>query len=608
MAANLVNVEAVSKVYGTRALLDGVSLGVSEGDRIGVVGRNGDGKTTLIRVLARLEEADSGRVTHSGGLRLGVLTQHDSLDPAATVRHEVIGDLADHEWAGSAKIRDVLTGLFGGLDLPGFPQGLDTVIGPLSGGERRRIALAKLLIAEQDLIVLDEPTNHLDVEGIAWLARHLQARRSALVCVTHDRWFLDQVCTRMWDVQRGTVHEYEGGYSDYVFARAERERIAATEETKRQNLVRKELAWLRRGAPARTSKPRYRIEAANELIADVPPPRDTSELMRFASARLGKTVFDVEDVTVQAGPKVLLKHLTWQLGPGDRVGLVGVNGAGKTSLLRALAEAAVSQGEKQPAAGRIVVGRTVRLAYLSQDVAELPPTLRVLEAVQQIRDRVDLGKGREMTAGQLCEKFGFTKEKQWTPVGDLSGGERRRLQLLRLLMDEPNVLFLDEPTNDLDIETLTQLEDLLDGWPGSMIVISHDRFFLERTTDRTFALLGDATLRMLPRGIDEYLERRERMVEAASAASSAGSAAAPAAAAKAAKTASAADARAAKKELQRIERQLDKISSRESTLHTQIAENATDFEKVAKLDAELRELANEREDLETRWLELAEEA
>ncbi|MFJ9798452.1 ABC-F family ATP-binding cassette domain-containing protein [Streptomyces sp. NPDC101145] len=608
MAANLVNVEAVSKVYGTRALLDGVSLGVSEGDRIGVVGRNGDGKTTLIRVLARLEEADSGRVTHSGGLRLGVLTQHDSLDPAATVRHEVIGDLADHEWAGSAKIRDVLTGLFGGLDLPGFPQGLDTVIGPLSGGERRRIALAKLLIAEQDLIVLDEPTNHLDVEGIAWLARHLQARRSALVCVTHDRWFLDQVCTRMWDVQRGTVHEYEGGYSDYVFARAERERIAATEETKRQNLVRKELAWLRRGAPARTSKPRYRIEAANELIADVPPPRDTSELMRFASARLGKTVFDVEDVTVQAGPKVLLKHLTWQLGPGDRVGLVGVNGAGKTSLLRALAEAAVSQGEKQPAAGRIVVGRTVRLAYLSQDVAELPPTLRVLEAVQQIRDRVDLGKGREMTAGQLCEKFGFTKEKQWTPVGDLSGGERRRLQLLRLLMDEPNVLFLDEPTNDLDIETLTQLEDLLDGWPGSMIVISHDRFFLERTTDRTFALLGDATLRMLPRGIDEYLERRERMVEAASAASSAGSAAAPATAAKAAKTASAADARAAKKELQRIERQLDKISSRESTLHTQIAENATDFEKVAKLDAELRELANEREDLETRWLELAEEA
>lgn len=606
MAVNLVNVEQVSKVYGTRALLDGVSLGVSEGDRIGVVGRNGDGKTTLIRMLARLEEADTGRVTHSGGLRLGVLTQHDSLDPQATVRHEVIGDLADHEWAGSAKIRDVLTGLFGGLDLPGFEHGLDTVIAPLSGGERRRIALAKLLIAEQDLIVLDEPTNHLDVEGISWLAGHLRARRSALVCVTHDRWFLDQVCTRMWDVQRGTVHEYEGGYSDYVFARAERERIAATEETKRQNLMRKELAWLRRGAPARTSKPRYRIEAANELIADVPPPRDTSELMKFANARLGKTVFELEDVTVQAGPKTLLTHLTWQLGPGDRIGLVGVNGAGKTSLLRALAEAARTQGDEQPAAGKIVVGKTVRLAYLSQEVHELNPNLRVLEAVQQVRDRVDLGKGREMTAGQLCEKFGFTKEKQWTPVGDLSGGERRRLQILRLLMDEPNVLFLDEPTNDLDIETLTQLEDLLDGWPGSMIVISHDRFFIERTTDRVMALLGDKSLRMLPRGIDEYLERRQRQAEtavpAAPAAPCAQTAQAPAPAV------SAQASRAAKKELQKVERQLDKMSTRETTLHAQIAEHATDFEKVAKLDAELRELVAERDVLEMRWLELAEDA
>ncbi|QSS91203.1 ABC-F family ATP-binding cassette domain-containing protein [Streptomyces sp. M54] len=607
MAVNLVNVEQVSKVYGTRALLDGVSLGVSEGDRIGVVGRNGDGKTTLIRMLAKLEEADSGRVTHNGGLRLGVLTQHDSLDPGKTIRQEVIGDLADHEWAGSAKIRDVLTGLFGGLALPGFEHGLDTVIAPLSGGERRRIALAKLLIDEQDLIVLDEPTNHLDVEGISWLAGHLRARRSALVCVTHDRWFLDQVCTRMWDVQRGAVHEYEGGYSDYVFARAERERIAATEEAKRQNLMRKELAWLRRGAPARTSKPRYRIEAANELIADVPPPRDTSELMKFANARLGKTVFDLEDVTVQAGPKTLLTHLTWQLGPGDRTGLVGVNGAGKTSLLRALAEAARTQGEEQPAAGKIVVGKTVRLAYLSQEVHELNPNLRVLEAVQQVRDRVDLGKGREMTAGQLCEQFGFTKEKQWTPVGDLSGGERRRLQILRLLMDEPNVLFLDEPTNDLDIETLTQLEDLLDGWPGSMIVISHDRFFIERTTDRVMALLGDRTLRMLPRGIDEYLERRRRMEEEATP-----SAAAPrtsaAPAPSAAPAVSAQASRAAKKELQKVERQLDKLSTRETTLHAQIAEHATDFEKVAKLDAELRELVTERDELEMRWLELAEDA
>jgi ATP-binding cassette subfamily F protein uup len=596
VAVNLVNAEAVGKTYGTRTLLEGLSIGVSEGDRIGVVGRNGDGKTTLIRVLAKLEPPDSGRVTHSSGLRMGVLTQADALDPAATVRHEIVGDRPDHVWAGDARVRDVLTGLFGALDLPGFPDGLDTVIGPLSGGERRRIALAKLLSDEQDLLVLDEPTNHLDVEGIAWLAGHLRARRSALVCVTHDRWFLDQVCTRMWDVQRGAVHEYEGGYSDYVFARAERERIAATEEAKRQNLVRKELAWLRRGAPARTSKPRFRIEAANALIEDVPPPRDSAELMRFANSRLGKTVFDLEDVTITAGPKELLKHITWQLGPGDRFGLVGVNGAGKTSFLRALADAAASDGERQPARGTVVVGRTVRLAYLSQEVAELDPAQRVLQAVESVRQRVDLGKGRELTAGQLCEKFGFTKEKQWTPVGDLSGGERRRLQLLRLLMDEPNVLFLDEPTNDLDIETLTQLEDLLDGWPGSMVVISHDRYFLERTTDRVYALLGDATLRMLPRGVDEYLERRR--------------AAAPAAAPPAppAREKPAGDTRAAKKELQRVERQLDKLGEREGKLHAQIAEHATDFTKVAELDAELRSLNDEREELEMRWLELAEDA
>ncbi|NGO68293.1 ABC-F family ATP-binding cassette domain-containing protein [Streptomyces boncukensis] len=619
MAVNLVNLEAVGKVYGTRALLDALSLGVSEGDRIGVVGRNGDGKTTLIRILAGLEPPDAGRVTHSSGLRLGVLTQHDSLDPQATVRHEVVGDMADHEWAGDARIRDVLTGLFGGLDLPGFPHGLDTVIGPLSGGERRRIALAKLLIAEQDLVVLDEPTNHLDVEGIAWLAGHLRARRSALVCVTHDRWFLDQVATRMWDVQRGTVHEYEGGYSDYVFARAERERIAQQEETKRQNLMRKELAWLRRGAPARTSKPRFRIEAANALIEGEPPPRDSQELMRFANSRLGKTVLELEGVTVQAGTppeeKVLLKHLTWQLGPGDRVGLVGVNGAGKTSLLRALADAAYSQGERQPAAGHIKVGKTVKLAYLSQEVVELDPGLRVLEAVEAVRSRVDLGKGREMTASQLCERFGFVKEKQWTPVGDLSGGERRRLQLLRLLMDEPNVLFLDEPTNDLDIETLTQLEDLLDGWAGSLVVISHDRYFVERTTDRVLALLGDATLRMLPRGIDEYLERRERARAAPppsaappASGSGTGSGSGPGSGTGAGSGTGkpAGLSRAAQKEMQRIERQLEKVEQRQAALHTEMAEHATDFERVAGLDATLRELAEQHEELETRWLELAE--
>ncbi|MFJ5232447.1 ABC-F family ATP-binding cassette domain-containing protein [Kitasatospora sp. NPDC088391] len=603
MAVNLATIESVTKVYGTRALLDGVSLGVSEGDRIGVVGRNGDGKTTLIRILAGLEEPDTGRVTHSGGLQMAVLTQHDSLDPEATIRHEVIADRADHEWLGDARIRDIIQGLFGGLDLPGFPNGLDTVIGPLSGGERRRIALAKLLLGEPDLVVLDEPTNHLDVEGIAWLAKHLQNRRSALVCVTHDRWFLDQVCTRMWDVQRGEVREYEGGYSDYVFARAERSRIEATEEQKRQNLARKELAWLRRGAPARTSKPRYRIEAANALIADVPEPRDKSELMKFANARLGRTVFDLEDVTVKAGDKLLMEHLTWQLGPGDRIGLLGVNGAGKTSLLRAMQAAYATEGDVQPAGGVVKVGKTVRLAYLSQEIAELDPTTRVLQAVEQVRGRVDLGKGREMSAGQLCEQFGFGKDKQWTPVGDLSGGERRRLQLLRLLMDEPNVLFLDEPTNDLDIETLNQLEDLLDGWPGSMVVISHDRFFIERTTDTCYALLGDRRMRMLPNGVDEYLERRTAMAEAAAAAAAAQ---VPAAAADAAGL-SAGDLRAAKKEMQKLERQIAKLDQQESKLHTQLAEHAADFSKVAELDGQLRKVREEKEELEMAWLELADQ-
>ncbi|MGW4382869.1 ABC-F family ATP-binding cassette domain-containing protein [Kitasatospora sp. NPDC004531] len=603
MAVNLATIESVSKVYGTRALLDGVSLGVSEGDRIGVVGRNGDGKTTLIRMLAKLEEPDSGRITWSGGLQMAVLTQHDSLDPKATIRHEVIADRADHEWLGDARIRDIIQGLFGGLDLPGFADGLDTVIGPLSGGERRRIALAKLLLGEPDLIVLDEPTNHLDVEGIAWLAKHLQNRRSALVCVTHDRWFLDQVCTRMWDVQRGEVREYEGGYSDYVFARAERSRIEATEEQKRQNLARKELAWLRRGAPARTSKPRYRIEAANALIADVPEPRDKSELMKFANARLGRTVFDLEDVTVKAGEKLLLERLTWQLGPGDRIGLLGVNGAGKTSLLRAMQAAYATEGDVQPAGGVIKVGKTVRLAYLSQEVAELDPTTRVLQAVEQVRGRVDLGKGREMSAGQLCEQFGFGKDKQWTPVGDLSGGERRRLQLLRLLMDEPNVLFLDEPTNDLDIETLNQLEDVLDGWPGSMVVISHDRFFIERTTDTAYALLGDRRMRMLPGGVDEYLERRTAMAEAAAAAA----AAQVPAAAEASAGLSAGDVRAAKKEMQKLERQIAKLDQQESKLHVQLAEHAADFSKVAELDAQLRKVREDKEELEMSWLELAEQ-
>ncbi|KWW99093.1 putative ABC transporter ATP-binding subunit [Carbonactinospora thermoautotrophica] len=585
-SVNLVNLETVSKAYGTRILLDAVSLGVGEGERIGVVGRNGDGKTTLISILAGRDEPDSGRVTHVSGLRLGLLTQHDDLDPATTVGAAVVGSRPEHEWAGDPRVRDVLTGLFGGLDLPGFADGMATRIGALSGGERRRVALARILIADQDLIVLDEPTNHLDVEGIDWLARHLAARKSALVVVTHDRWFLDAVCTRTWEVQGGRVHEYDGGYSAYVLAKAERARIAAAEEAKRQNLLRKELAWLRRGAPARTSKPKFRIEAANALIADEPPPRDSVELVRFAAARLGKTVYELHDVTLRAGEKTLLDRCTWRLGPGDRIGVVGVNGSGKTSLLRLLA------GELRPAAGRVVVGKTVRPGYLSQHLDELDPAWRVLEAVERVGRVVDLGKGRELTANQLCERFGFTGEKQWTPVRDLSGGERRRLQLLRLLMGEPNVLLLDEPTNDLDIETLSVLEDLLDGWPGSLVVVSHDRYFVERVCDHVVALLGDGRLAHLGGGIDEYLERRSRD-------RTAGATRKP--------RRRGTDPRAARKELARVERQLDRLAAREQELYQEMALHASDYEKLVVLDAELKELLAEKDRLEERWLELADE-
>lgn len=611
MAVNLVNLENVGKAFPNRAVLTNVSLGIAGNDRIGVVGRNGDGKTTLLSILAEREPVDSGRVTHTSGLQLGMLSQRDDLDPDATVRDQVLHGMAEHEWASDPRIRDVLVGLFGGLELPGLEHGLDSPVGPLSGGERRRVALARLLIGEYDLLLLDEPTNHLDIEGINWLAGHLKSHRGAVAVVTHDRWFLDEVCTRVWDVQDGTVHEYDGGYSAYVLARAERERIAAVEADKRANLMRKELAWLRRGPPARTSKPRFRVEAANALIADEPPARDSPELMRFANSRLGKTVYELENLSIIAGDKTLVSGLTWQLGPGDRVGLVGVNGAGKTSLLRALADATFAQipadvPEEVPRRagtevdGQIRVGKTVKLAYLSQEVAELDPDWRVLEAVQRVREHVDLGKGRQMSAGQLCERFGFTGTKQWTHVRDLSGGERRRLQLLRLLMDEPNVLFLDEPTNDLDIETLTQLEDLLDGWPGSMIVVSHDRYFIERTTDTVQALLGDRTLRMLPGGIDEYLQRRRDQLAAAPSGGGGrqrvGDTRAPER-----------EARAVKKELARIERQLEKLSAREGELQERMAEHATDAAKLAELTAKLTALGEETAALEERWMELAED-
>jgi len=582
--ANLVNLEAVTKAFGTTTLLDSVSLGVDEGDRIGVVGRNGGGKTTLVSVLAGLDPPDGGRVTHGSGLRVGLLPQADSLDPAATVRSIVVGGRPEHDWAGDARVRDVVEGLFGGLDLDGFPAGLDSPVGPMSGGERRRVALAAVLVGDQDLVVLDEPTNHLDVEGVDWLARHLAVRRCAVVVVTHDRWFLDAVCLTTWEVADGQVHSYEGGYSAYVLAKAERHRRALGAEARRANLLRKELAWLRRGPPARTSKPRFRIDAANALIADEPPARDRTDLVRFAAARLGRTVYDVEDVTLELGERRLLFHADWRLGPGDRVGVVGVNGSGKTSLLRLLL------GELEPVTGRVVTGRTVRAAYLSQEVTELDPPQRVLAAVEEVARVVDLGVGRELTAGQLLERFGFTGERQWTAVGELSGGERRRLQLLRLLMTGPNVLLLDEPTNDLDLETLTALEDLLDGWPGTLVVVTHDRYFVERVTDTTVALLGDGRLAALPGGVEDYLaRRRERALPSA-----------------APSRRPAGDTRAAKRQLAMLERALERLSRREARLHEELVARASDFEAVTVLDTELRALTAEKADTEDAWLELAE--
>ncbi|MFF4412484.1 ABC-F family ATP-binding cassette domain-containing protein [Streptosporangium sp. NPDC001559] len=591
---NLVNLESVSHSYGPKPLLRDVSLGIEAGDRVGVVGRNGGGKTTLISVIAGALTPNAGRVTHNRGLHVGVLSQGDDLDPALSVQEIVVGGRPEHEWAGDAGIREIMASLLGDIDLT-------ALAGTLSGGERRRTALARLLVGEHDLIVLDEPTNHLDIEAIDWLARHLSARRTALLVVTHDRWFLDAVSTRTWEVVDGTVERYEGGYAAYVLAKAERARVAAASEARRQNLMRKEIAWLRRGPPARTSKPKFRIEAAQALIADEPPPRESVELVKFAAARLGRTVYDLEDVTLHAGGPgagpLVLEHATWQFGPGDRVGLIGVNGSGKSSLLRLLADTV------RPDSGKVVRGKTVRLAHLSQELAELDPTRRVLETVEEIRKFIQVGK-KEWTASQLLERLGFRGEAQWKVVGDLSGGERRRLQLLRLLMDDPNVLLLDEPTNDLDIETLNELEDLLDGWPGTLIVVSHDRYFLERVSDRTVALLGDGKLSMLPGGVDEYLERR----------ASGGALSARAAASTDARVTpqpteatglSAKEERELRKELSRLERQLDKLGTREERLHASMADAAADYGRLASLDAELKEVLAEKETVETEWLELA---
>jgi ATP-binding cassette subfamily F protein uup len=586
---NLVNLEAVTAhVPGdaSRVLLDAVSLGVERGERVGVVGLNGGGKTTLLEVLSGRRAPDSGRVSRLGGLKLAYLTQGDDFPAGATVRDIVLAHYAaDHEWASDPKARDVL----GGLGVRELERG----VAGLSGGEKRRVALARALLGEPDLVVLDEPTNHLDVEGVGWLAEHLLSRRCGVVVVTHDRWFLDAVCTRTWEVANGRVESYLGGYQDWVYARAERARQADAAEMRRRNLARKELAWLRRGPPARTSKPRYRIEAAEALIADVPPPRDKVELLGFATNRLGRTVLELEDATVRIADRTLLDHQTWRLGPGDRIGIVGVNGSGKTTLLRSLT------GERPLDGGKRVQGTTVQLAQLTQDLVDLPEDMRVLEAVEAVAKYVRLGK-EEMTASQVAERLGFPPARQWTPVGRLSGGERRRLQLTRLLMAEPNVLLLDEPTNDLDVDTLTNLEDLLDGWPGTLVVVSHDRYLTERVCDTVVALFGDGRITHLPGGIEEYLRRRRELGTDTTAPQVGAAPKAPAV--------SAADQRTARKEVQRLERRMTQLAKRREQLHTRLAEAATDPDTLVALSGELEQVDTEVEQVELEWLEAAERA
>ncbi len=610
--AHLLGADAIRLTVGTRTLVDDVSLGLDAGMRVGVVGPNGAGKSTLLRLLARTQDPDAGRVTHAGGLRVGMLDQRDLTTEGTTVLDVVHGDDAEHTWAGEAGIRAIHAGLL--ADVP-----LDAPLTSLSGGQRRRVGLAALLVAEHDVLLLDEPTNHLDVEGVAWLAEHLVARFSgrgaggALVVVTHDRWFLDAVCTRTWEVtgRDGAVEGYEGGYAAYVLARAERERNAAGAASRRDNLLRKELAWLRRGAPARTSKPRFRLDAAAALIADEPPPRDPLELTRLATARQGKDVLDVEDVTVSfpvadGSERVLLHDLTWRLGPGDRIGLVGVNGSGKTTLLRLL------DGSLAPTAGRVRRGKTAVVATLTQDVGELDDVahLRVVEVVERERRTVAVA-GKEVTAAQLVERLGFARERAQTLVRDLSGGERRRLQLLRLLVGEPNVLLLDEPTNDLDTDTLAAMEDLLDGWPGTLIVVSHDRYLLERVCDRHVSLLGDGALRDLPGGVEEYLALRRAALRGEQphpAAAREASGPVGEEAASSVVRPSAADVRALRKEVARIERRLARIADLEQGLHERMAAVAADHQAVLTLDTELRALTEERGALEDAWLEAAETA
>ena len=609
-APNLVNLESASKAYQEHVLLDWVSLGVSAGQRIGVVGRNGAGKTTLLAALAGFASLDSGRATRGRDVTIGYLPQAQQL--TGTVGALVFGGAAEHEWAADPRGRAVVAGLLGGIDV-----GAD--VAGLSGGERRRTGIAALLRDSYDLLLLDEPTNHLDIEAITWLAGYLQEHARSYVVVTHDRWFLDEVTELTWEVGGGQVHAYDGGYSAYVLVKAERARAAAVIDQRRRNLLRKELAWLRRGPPARTSKPKFRIDAANALIVGEPPARDGVELARLAATRLGKTVIELEDVSVSAGGRVLLDDVSWQLGPGDRVGIVGVNGTGKTTLLTLLAgllPVPSPAGQPITTGGRVITGSTVRTGVLTQEPAPVDPDLRVLEAAEQLRSSAVVGR-RELSVSQLLDRLGLRADRQWTRVGDLSGGEQRRLQLLLLLLAEPNVLLLDEPTNDLDIETLTELEDLLDGWQGSVVVVSHDRYFLERVTDHVLALIG-GQLAYLPGGVEEYLRLRAtsaRDVTAPDRRTPVGETAQPHPPPRSASGASAAEPersaaarqRAGQKELARLERQIARLSATEAQLSTDLAAHASDYTTLVQLGARLRAVQEERAGLEERWLEVADE-
>ena len=595
--AHLLGGEHLHVEFPAKVVLDDVTVGIDGGDRIGIVGRNGDGKSTLMKVLSGRLEPDAGRVTLRGGIRVGMLAQDDDLPDDETVRHAIVGERPEHEWLGDARVRDVLDGLL--RDVP-----LDTVVAGLSGGQRRRVGLARLLVGEWDVVALDEPTNHLDVEGVAWLAAHLADRwaRNAggLLLVTHDRWFLDAVCTRMWEVHDATVDPFEGGYAAYVLQRVERQRQSAVAETKRRNILRKELAWLRRGAPARTSKPKFRIDAATQLIEDEPPPRDNVELAKLATARLGKDVVDLLDAGVdypadRSGSEriTVLKDIEWRIAPGERTGILGPNGVGKSTLL------GLVSGVVEPTSGRVKRGKTVQVAVLSQRLTELDQY-----ADQRVRDVLALQKtsyvtgGKELTPTQLLERLGFRSSELSTPVRDLSGGQKRRLQLLLVLLGEPNVLILDEPSNDLDTDMLAALEDLLDSWPGTLLVVSHDRYLIERVTDQQYAI-ENLGLRHLPGGVDEYLRRRAAARDAPVTSSAVPSPAADGL--------TGADRRNAEKELSAIDRQLAKLTRRITAAHDDLAtHDQSDYVGIGKLNAELQTMESDLAALEERWLEVGE--